>query len=272
VNPFLTLVWQTLRESMSRRMGRVLIMLAVLSPLFFLWKLRVTTQPDGTILAAIGDGPQLAAANFTNTMLDSLASMSNMLWMFLGLFAASSLITSYLEKGWAEVIFSKGLSRGQILLARFTGSLALFAGTLFVLAGAPALYIGWRTGVPVGRYFVTLAIVVFSFACILALMSISALGQPVAAVPVMVGFLVLTLAPSLALRADLFYRYYDPPWFRLVVDWLYRLLPKITELQRASLGYWRRGEIADWWPFWSSGLFLVLMLALAILILNRKNL
>jgi ABC-type transport system involved in multi-copper enzyme maturation permease subunit len=272
VKPFVTLVWQTMRESMSRRMGRVLMTLAVLSPLFFLWKLRVTTQPDGKMLAAIGEGPQHGAANFTNTMLDSLASMGNMLWMFLGVFATSSLLTSYLEKGWAEMIFSKGLNRWQVLLARYTGSLALFAVTLFLLAGVPALYIGWRTGVPVGRYFVTLAIFTFSFACLLSLMSVSALGQPVAAVPVMVAFLVLTLAPSLALREELFYRYYDPPWFRFTIDWIYRLLPKITELQRASLNYWRRGEIAEWWPFWSSGLFLLVMLALAIFLLNRKNL
>ncbi|HWQ03247.1 MAG TPA: hypothetical protein VNL38_02100 [Candidatus Nitrosotenuis sp.] len=272
MRPFFTLVGQTVRESMSRRMGRVLLTLSALSPLFFLWKAQFTTQPDGKILVAIGEGTKIAAANFTNTLLDSLATMANGLWMFLGVFAASSLVTSHMEKGWAEMIFSKALTRWQILLARYFGSIVLFAVTLFLLAGVPALYFGARGGVPVGRYFLTLAIIVFSFSCVLSLMSLTALGQPVAAVPVMIAFLLLTLAPSLVLREELFYKYYNPAWFRFTLDWLYRLLPKITELQRASLNYWRNGEIADWWPFWSSAIFLAACLALAMFALKRKDL
>jgi ABC-type transport system involved in multi-copper enzyme maturation permease subunit len=165
---------------------------------------------------------------------------------------------------------AKGVTRGTICLARYAGALLLYALTLFIVAGLLALYIGARSGQPVGRFFVALAVSVFSFAAILSLMLVTSIGQPLTGMAVLAGYLLIVAVGVLNNRAML-YRVIKQQWLQFTLDWAYRLLPKMNEMNLAASQYWQGKEIETWWPFWTSGVFLAAMLALAVWSFHRRS-
>lgn len=267
----LTVMWHTLRESVHRRMGVVLIVISLLPPGFLLWKMQVRTLPSGLIAASVGKNTELLATTFAQDWLTAQLVMIANVWMLIGIFAVAPLLTSFLEKGWAEMLLAKGVRRWQLFLGRYFGSLLLFAASLAVVGGIPAAYIWWRTGIHEGRFLGALGILLFSFATIQALMALAALNQPTAAVPTMAGFLLTILSPTLALRKETLFRLITSEWARFSMDWLYRILPKNQELGRMATAYWRTGTIDAWWPVWTSAVFLVCTLALALWLFHRKS-
>jgi hypothetical protein len=61
-------------------------------------------------------------------------------------------------------------------------------------------------------------------------------------------------------------------WWRGVFNWAYRILPKPSELMGASTDYIQFGNIANWYPFWTTGLFVVVMMGITFWVLERKSL
>lgn len=267
-----TVIVQTLRESFLRRMGLVLLLISLLIPAALLWFYRFEPQPDGTVSIYVGSrllGNGVEAAQWT---FEVLYQQSSGLWFFLGLFATAPLLTAYLDRGWAEMLFSKGLPRWELLLGRYLGALGLFALALILLDSIPALYLWLRAGVAPGRFFLAMAVLVFSFATVLALMTLVAVVQPTTALPVIAGFVQIIFSALLMNRDILLYDIVRAGWARWCIDWIYRILPKNRELEQFTLAYLRTEKFPSWWPVWSSALFLVGALAVAIWLLRRRNL
>jgi ABC-type transport system involved in multi-copper enzyme maturation permease subunit len=264
----------TVRESLRRLMGIIVVsvslLVALVIPLFFLQFRRAA---DGSLELyqnqAFGWEP---VATGVLWIYDNLFRATAGLWFFLGVFACAPLLTSYLEKGWAELLFSKGVTRAQILLGRYLGAFATF----FVVAAAlnlpPALYLWMRAGVAPGRFLVSLSLLLFSFATLLALMVLVATIYPHPAMPIMAGFLQIFFSVLLAGRDFRLFDVVKWPWAQAAITWVYRILPKQRELEEIGLKFIRTGQIENWWPIWSSALFLFAALAVSILILRRRHL
>jgi hypothetical protein len=161
--------------------------------------------------------------------------------------------------------------RWEILVGRFAGTLGLFALTLCAANLSVAFYLWVRTGIGPGRLVLALVFVIFSFSTLLAVMTLSTLAVATPAIPIIVGFLLAILSPMLAKRQQEFYVFITSAWARSVLDWSYRILPKNYELQRMAGMYMIRGTVTDWWPVWSSAIFLAATLALATWVLHRKS-
>jgi hypothetical protein len=54
------------------------------------------------------------------------------------------------------------------------------------------------------------------------------------------------------------------------LDWMYRIMPKHSELHDAAMLYLKNQTWHEWWPVWSTALFIVAALALAIAQFQRK--
>ena len=261
----------TLRESVSSRMGAALLAASALVPVIFLGQLRFVAQSGGGVIVYRGVYPEGTSTDFVRQAYGTLLFLTSGPWVFLVVFAAAPLLTSFLEKGWVELLLSKGLARWKILMARFGGALALYGATLLLFDLGPALYFWARLGVRPGRWVVALSFLVLSFTTFLATMSLVGVLHGHPALPIMVAFLQVPVSGVLADRAQLLYRVITAKWAHWLIDWAYRILPKNQELSRLALGYMQRGAIDSWWPVWSSALFMAGTLAFACWWFQQKS-
>ena len=87
----------------------------------------------------------------------------------------------------------------------------------------------------------------------------------------MAAVAVWFFSPSLARRQQSYYSFFTSHVSRGILEWIYRILPKCSELESMCFAYIRDGKIATWWPFWSTGIFAAAMLGLSLCLLQRKS-
>lgn len=266
-----TIFYYTLREVLYRRMGVVLLVISVLTPSIFIyfWIVSFERLPNGQMIIH-GGRMDIPVATFVQGSLSGMLEFSNIFWMFIGIFAAAPLMTSFLEKGWVDLLLSKGVSRWQILLGRYISGVAVFALAMLLMNGSVALYAWARTGISPWRFLAALGITTFSFAVVLALMTLVGVSQPNTALLVMAGFVEVMFSRFLATR-EMLYAVITRQWIKDSLDWSYRLLPKHAGLQKLAVDCFMNRSIESWYAAWSSGVFLVVMLALACWLLHRKS-
>jgi len=268
-------MWPTflssLRETMSRRVALVLFGVAILVAVAFNWIAHVRTSPAGSVVIAIGTQPPGAPEIAVPAVLESELHAAGSLWLLLAVFAATPLLTSTLEKGWLELLFSKGTARWRIFGGRFLAGLALYAISFAIATLPVAARLWWRTGVPTWQISLALAMQTLSFAAILSVAAIACLPQRGVALPIIAAVAVWVLAPSLAKRQETYYQLFSSHAVREIVDWVYRILPKSTELEDLSAAFIHSGRIAAWWPVWSTAVFAMATLGLTSWLLRRKS-
>jgi len=250
-------------------MGLVLLVFSVLLPSVLFAVVRFETEADGSIIAYTGRFKHPDVQAFVNDDFQFLLTFTAGVWLFLGMFAAGPLLASYLEKGAPDLFLSKGVPRWHFFLGRFLGVLVLFVAAVAVMDAGSALYLWSRTGVDPERFLIALLFPVLSFAAYLALMALVSLSQANAGVLIMVAFLQATFSAILANRSRLF-TVIPWAWAHTAIDWLYRILPKNSELDRMAITYFAGGTY-DWWPIWSTSVFIVVVLAASLWFLHRKS-
>jgi hypothetical protein len=262
----------TLRESINRKVGLVLIVLAVIAPSILIGMIRVQHAANGKLEVVMLNFHSLPPEIFALSTFMGLLATANGFWVILAVFALAPLLMSFLEKGRADLVISKGTSRWQLFLGHYLGTYALFVGTVFLMAVVPALYLWARTGVSIKQFLVAICISAFTFSTVLAIMAVAAMGTSHVALPIILAFVYSLFAPGLWHR-DAFY-YQDIitwKWAQWLMDWIYRILPKTPELVAASQKYLNSGVLDSWWPIWSSALFVAGALALSCWLMHRKS-
>ena len=266
----LTVLKYALLESLHRRMAVILLIMGVVIVGALFLTISFETAEDGTLLVAPAVGMTMSAKQFVPLMIGGLLGFSRTLWLFLVLFAVTPLLTTYMEKGWVELLVSKGVPRWQFLVGRYAGGVVLLAISLMLVVGVPGIYFSLRAGLSLPNLFGALALLLLSFSAVLALMALIAVFQVSPVIPIMVGFLQLTLSAVLANRQAL-YSFFQSEWIRTSFDWSYYVLPKNSELSNLASGFLANGAVEAWWPVWSTGLFLFGALTLACWLFHRKS-
>jgi ABC-type transport system involved in multi-copper enzyme maturation permease subunit len=267
----LTVFWHTLRESVHRRMGLVLIVFAVLLPAAQLAFIRFETQADGSMIAYAGRFVHRDVPKFVQSNLQGLLQMTASLWVFLGIFAGASLLSSYLERGATDLLLSKGVPRWQFFLGRWLGALGLFVLVIAVMNGGTAMYYWARTGVEPWRFLASLLLPTLSMAAALALMALGSLAQPNTGLLIVVAFLQMSFSQLLFSRQQGLYTVITAQWARTLIDWAYRILPKNFELVRDANRFLGTGVLDSWWSVWSTGVFIIVVLGASLWFLHRKS-
>jgi hypothetical protein len=263
--------WNSLTESLNRRAALVLLGVALLIAGLLNSIVRVKTFPDGAQTLAVGSQTPGPVETAVPDVLESELRLLGPFLPLLAIFAASPLLTATLEKGWLELIFSKGVSRWKIFLGRFLGGVTLYAFTFF-LATVPLAYrLWWQTYVPTWRIVVALAMETFGFVALLSVIALAALMQKGITLPIIGSVAIWLLSPLLRQRHEVFYPIL--PWraSRWVVDGMYLILPKCADIESLCSHFVRTGSIASWSPLWSTGIFACALMALSVWLLERKS-
>lgn len=190
--------------------------------------------------------------------------------IFMALFATSSLIPSFLDKGSIDLMISKPLSRFQILMGRYLGAVAIVAFNIFYLVIFSWLILSIKTGIWNWGFLLSGVMIVLAFAILFALMTF--LGIIVRSGPfsLMITYLVIFISPWLIQR-DVIYALLSSKFYGYMLDGLYHFLPKMAELGEITTYLVQGNSVPSWLPLWTSVIFGIIMLTASNVIFNRKN-
>jgi ABC-type transport system involved in multi-copper enzyme maturation permease subunit len=193
------------------------------------------------------------------------------IWVLVAIFAAAPLFATTLEKGWLELIFSKGTPRWQVFLARFLAGTTLYMVT-FAIANFPlAIRLWWTVGVPTWRIAVAGLIETLALVSLLSVAALASLLQRGAALPMLVAAGGWFVSAALNARKAVFFGMFKSEFSHAVFNWIYNILPKCDELHTVAIAYVQSGKITTWWPVWTTAVFATCTLLLTMWRLERKS-
>jgi ABC-type transport system involved in multi-copper enzyme maturation permease subunit len=266
----ITSYWDSLQESLGRRVALVLIGLALVTSVGFNLLVTVEKLPGGQFKIVLGNSPlprDMGLVAMVHNIVSQQMGIAGTLWILGALFAAAPLFSSALEKGWLELLFSKGTSRWRIFLGRYLAGATLYAMT-FALATFPlAVRLWWKTDVRVWQIGVALLLFTLSFASLLSVGALASLSQRGVSLPILGSVAIWLFSPVLAHRGEMKFW----PWVLEAFDWAYRILPKCDELSGLASAYMKNGQITAWWPVWSTSVFTVVVLGFTLWSVERKS-
>jgi ABC-type transport system involved in multi-copper enzyme maturation permease subunit len=262
----------TIRETIHRRMALVLIGMAALVAYLIFHFVTLVPLSTGDSMVFLGRQAIGPASLAIPAVLAQEVRMTGSLWLFLAIFGSTPLLVSMMEKGWVELTLTKGVSRWQVLLGAYFGGLTLYAATLAMATLPTALWIWAKTGIGVTPLLVAICLQVFGFAALLALAALTSMTRTGVALPIIVAVVADFFSPVLAARSRGLFVFITSDWARGLINWIYRILPKNSEIVGASESYLQFHKLGPSWPFWSTGVFVVVTLGLTMWLLHRKSL
>jgi ABC-type transport system involved in multi-copper enzyme maturation permease subunit len=266
-----TVFVHTLYDSFHRRMSLILIVVCFLVAGVYLSIVRIERQPDGTQMVHIVRTPPRTVETFMKDLLRSQLQITSELWLFLGLFSAAQLLATFQEKGWVDLQLSKGIARWKVLGGRVAGAIGVFLWTTLLMNGVLVGYFAWRLGYTELRSFwAGLLLLTLSFVGAVAFLTLVAVSQRDTSILIVAVGIEFGLTEMLASREQTIYKLFSARWVHWSLDWMYRIMPKHSELYEAAMLYLKNQTWREWWPVWSTALFIVAALALAIAQFQRK--
>jgi ABC-2 type transport system permease protein len=198
--------------------------------------------------------------------------------IFLAIFATAHLVPRLQEKGTVDLYLSRPVGRVSLLLSRYVAGLLLSAANVLYLTGAIWLIVIWKTHVVNIRFLASALIIMFSIAVLLAFAFVVGVVTSSTAVSIMATYALFFLSMILAAHEHISAAVASQ-WKANLVDGLYWVLPKIFELQQATIAAVTGGrhvpqQLADALslaPFSTSALFGAVCLAIACWLFQRKD-
>jgi len=179
-------------------------------------------------------------------------------------------VAAVFEPGRIELLLSKPVSRVHLLMGRYVGNvLVVSANILYLVAGSWIIF-GVKTGVWGAGYLVSSLCTIFVFAVLLAVIVLVGVLWDSAAISIMVTFAIMVIAPIVAQKFTI-ERLLSSEWSRDVVRVLYDVLPKTSDIAVIIRRLILHEPIESWMPFWSTGLFGVVMLAAGLWRFQRRS-
>ncbi len=269
----LAIIQLTFRESFAKKTFIAFMAISTLVHLVFLFALNLDIV-DGAeaALSIMGQdtGEVVELERFIRIAESAVAVALFTAGLFMALFATSSLIPSFLDKGNIDLMISKPLSRWQILTGRYLGAVAIVAFNVFYLVVGSWLILSLKTGIWNGGFLLSGFMIVLTFAILFALMTFLSVMVKSGPFALMITYLILFFSPALIQR-DQIYALLSSKFYGYLLDGIYHFLPKTAELGQITENLVRGVEISSWLPLWTSLGFGMLMLVCSNLIFARKN-
>ncbi len=193
------------------------------------------------------------------------------LGIFLSIFSASSFIPNMLEKGNIDLLLSKPISRHQLILGKFLGGLGVVGANIAYAVIGFWILVGIKFGVWDANFLLTIFSITFTFATLYALIILIGILTRSSILAMMLSYIIFfILSPVLNMRETI-YAVVESRIFEIIMDSLYYIFPKITELGNLSTELSAGQGITEWQPILTSFLFMILTLYGGIFIFSKKD-
>ncbi|MBM3737475.1 MAG: hypothetical protein FJW39_16970 [Acidobacteria bacterium] len=267
------LLLDTFREAMARKIFWGLFGLSTALILFFLLIMRIDVVEGATATVTLLGFERTRETDVTRLVRGAHSSIATFLYsvgMFLAVFASAGLIPGLLEPGRIELLLSKPVGRMHLLLSRYLGNiLVVAANTTYLVVGVWVVF-GWKTEIWSPQFLWAIATTVFLFSVLLSVVVLVGVVFESAALATMIPVALMIVSPILAQEKTAI-RLLSSEWSRQVWKWLYYCLPKAFDIGRLTLDLVRQNPTGDLFPVWSSALFAVIVLGLALVLFARRD-
>lgn len=189
----------------------------------------------------------------------------------LALFASAGLIPVLLEPGRLGLMLSKPLPRPLLPLGRYVANVIIILCNSAYLIGCVWLILSSKTRIWEPRFLIAIPCSVFLFAVLLTVVVLAGVVFESAAVAIMISAAMMLISTLLAQR-DWADRLLSSEWSRDLWTTLYWIVPKVWDLGGSMRQFMLYRQPIDWTtPFVSSAVFGAVMLALALVIFQRRD-
>ena len=266
------LVRDTFREAFARKIFWGFFGCATAIILFFVFLMKIDVVEGA--LATISLFGNESRATDVNLLVrgvhGALAAFLYGVGLFFAVFASAGLIPTIFEPGRIELLLSKPVRRGHILLGRYLGTLLVVSFNLLYLVVSIWLILGIKTNIWTYQFLFSTALAIFVFSVLLTIVLLVAVLSESAVLATMVTFGVM-IAGMIVAQKSLLERLLTSEWSRNVVRALYYALPKVWDLGAMGRQLVIGAPVESWAPIWSSALFGAVTLTAGLLVFARRN-
>jgi ABC-2 type transport system permease protein len=153
---------------------------------------------------------------------------------FLALFATAHLVPRLQEKGTIDLYLSRPVGRVPLLLSRYAGGLLLAAANLVYLIGSMGAIVAWKTRVMHPRFLLAGAVILFTFAALLAFAFLIGVVTSSTGVSLMATYALFFFGAILSMH-DRIAAAVSTETSARIIQSLYWILPKTAELGQATV-------------------------------------
>jgi len=270
----LALIRDTFREALARKIFWGLFALSTLMILFFLFVLKIDiVQGAVATLSVFGNAGPRGSQPVEQLVRGVYAGIATFLYtwgVFLSVFASAGLIPSVLEPGRIELLLSKPVSRTHILLGRYLGNVLVVSSNFIYLVLGVWTILGVKTGIWSPVFLVSIATTAFIFATLLTVVVLIGVLFESAALAIMVTVALMIISPIVA-QTNIMLRLLSSEWSRRLWQGIYYVLPKVWDLGRMTLNAIQDRSFSGFMPIWSSALFGLIMMGIALRVFSRRD-
>ncbi len=247
----LVLALQTIRELILKATLLVLAGISTIILLFVLVGIGTEKSADGVSLVFFGQqkSPPFTEENLQTFVRGFEASSAGGIFagiVLFGIFATAGVMPETLEKGTADIYFSKPLRRGEVLFGRTLGAgVAIFLNILYFLGGVWVI-LGVKIGVWDPRFLIAplgMTLVFLSLYAIVVFLGVLSRNTAIAIIGAFLfQFVIVSLLQN---REAILYPLSSNGGYHTFLDALYYIFPQISALQTSVIKY-VSGETAEW--------------------------
>ncbi len=265
------IIGYTFREGLARK---TIIGFAAISTFFLLIGVAVAIFAPDTI--NMGPKGQQQAVNFSNThqivgqLQAMLTGFITFIALLLAVFATASILPRTMEKGAIDLLLSKPVGRGTILLGTTLGAILIVAANIAYYIGGMWIISGIRTGYWNWGFLGAVLPITFMFLVLYSIMMVLSIASRSSALSMIIVYVyVFLVSPILENRAAIA-QLAGNDTIKTVLDFFYYPLPKpdaISEIGTAMVLHMS----FSWEPVWTSALFACAMFGLGYWMFSKKD-
>lgn len=190
--------------------------------------------------------------------------------LFLAIFSASGFIPSMLQRGNVEMILSKPVSRGQLLIGRFTGVTFMVLVNLIYAIGSFYLLFGFKFGEWDAGFLITILTITLAFIVLYSLMILIGVLTKSSLTAMMLSYIIFFVFSPILYGRGMMNSMTDSFW-KVLGDILYYIIPRTAGIGELTTLIAGGGTISDYSAIIHSVIYTILTLSLAIFIFNKKD-
>jgi ABC-type transport system involved in multi-copper enzyme maturation permease subunit len=268
----LAIIEHTFREGLARKtiigffvISTFFLVIAALGAVFTPSTIDLGSQETGKqVIDVMGDREVI------RQIMAFLTGFINFAALVLSIFATASIIPNTMEKGSIDLLLSKPVSRNQILLGKFLGSMLIVLANIAYYIIGMWLIFGVRTGYwNPGFLAVTLSITYTFFVLYAAMMLIGVTSRSSALTIIILYVFYFLISPILEAR-EVIAKLASSDALSTVLSVFYYALPRPDAMAKFTNAL-VTGLPLDWSPVWTSGIVAIFLYGLATFLFRRKD-
>ena len=273
---FLAIILYTLRESLAKKTFMAFFVVVTLVHLLFMFSVNVDVV-DGAMatvkLMGNDEQKEMAVEKLRDGIIKIEAGVATAMYVggiFLSIFATASLVPNMLEKGSVDLMLSRPFARWQLLLGRYLGGLSMVAINVAYLIGGAWLILSIKTEFWHVPFLLSGLLIISVFGVLFAIMTFVGVTARNSGVSIIAAYLVVFFSPMLLAR-DQIYALLSQKIYQWLLDGIYYLTPRTTELGKITTSLVLGDAITSWAPLFQSLTIGAGFLMAAIYVFEKKD-